>query len=73
MTTHPELPLDDPFADWEPGHDWLVPKVPKKEPEESPHWLDPDLNEPEDDTDDICPCSDVDCSQPFGHSERNNP
>ena len=25
--------------------------------------------EPEDHTDDICPCGDIDCNRPFGHAE----
>lgn len=28
-------------------------------------------DEPEDHTDDMCPCGDPDCSRPFGHHEEN--
>lgn len=54
MATHNTPPTsEDPFSDWEPAR----------------NWLEPDLNEPEDHSDDICPCGDPDCSQPFDHAE----
>lgn len=47
MTTHNTPPSEDPFADWEPGRNWLKPGHPLLHPieDEPPHWLDPDLNE----------------------------
>ncbi len=72
MTT-PTESKTDPFADWEPGHNWLAPAVPQpcdEPPDDIPHY--PSDEPPEDHSDDICPCGDADCSRPFGHAEQSH-